>query len=277
MKKFSIEILPKQKDKILEINKNFFNDVYVTHIPGSPSSDLIETSKEVLNNNLNPVPHIPARSMESDNELSNLLNQLNEVGVKDLLMIGGSSKDILGPFPSTASIIKSGILNKYSFQNIRIAGHPEGNPDDENAVDSLNEKLNLLNNLFKISIVTQFSLSASLTNDWIRKTRKQAENIKNTEIIIGLAGPSKITTLLKYAKVCGVNASTSFLKKQGLDITKLIKHSPEDILNNLKGYDAIHFFPFGGIKELNSWVKSYSEAKWVNLLSSEKIFMLQEY
>ena len=152
-------------------------------------------------------------------------------------------------------------MNKYSFQNIRIAGHPEGNPDDENAVDSLNEKLNLLNNHFKISIVTQFSLSASLTNDWIRKTRKQAENIKNTEIIIGLAGPSKITTLLKYAKVCGVNASASFLKKQGLDITKLIKHSPGDILNNLKGYDAIHFFPFGGIKELNSWVKLYSEAK----------------
>ena len=25
--------------------------------------------------------------------------------------------------------------------------------------------------------------------------------------------------------------------------------------------DAIHFFPFGGIKELNSWVKSYSEAR----------------
>ena len=46
MKKFSIEILPKQKDKILEINKNFFNDVYVTHIPGSPTSDLIETSRE---------------------------------------------------------------------------------------------------------------------------------------------------------------------------------------------------------------------------------------
>ena len=77
-------------------------------------------------------------------------------------------------------------MNKYSFQNIRIAGHPEGNPDDENAVDSLNEKLNLLNNLFKISIVTQFSLSASLTNDWIRKTRKQAENIKILKLLLDL-------------------------------------------------------------------------------------------
>ena len=39
-----------------------------------------------------------------------------------------------------ASIIKSGILNKYNFKNIRIAGHPEGNPDDKNTEESLNEK-----------------------------------------------------------------------------------------------------------------------------------------
>ena len=76
-----------------------------------------------------------------------------------------------------------------------------------------------------------------------------------------MAGPSKITTLMKYAKVCGVNASASFLKKQGFDITKLIKHSPDDILNKLNNYDAIHFFPFGGIKELNLWADNYSEAK----------------
>ena len=112
--------------------------------------------------------------------------------------------------------------NKYNFKNIRIAGHPEGNPDDKNTEESLNEKLKLLSNNFKISIVTQFSLSASITNDWIKKTRKFTDQIGNTEIIIGLAGPSKITTLMKYAKVCGVNASASFLKKQGFDVTKLI-------------------------------------------------------
>ena len=261
MKKFSIEILPKQKDKIPDINKKYFNDVYITHIPGSPLKDLIETSEAVLNNNLNPVPHLPARSMESENDLNFLLNKLTKLGVSDILMIGGSSKNVLGPYSSTASIIKSGILNKYNFKNIRIAGHPEGNPDDKNTEESLNEKLKLLNKNFKISIVTQFSLSASITNDWIKKTRKLTDEIDDTEIIIGLAGPSKITTLMKYAKVCGVNASASFLKKQGFDITKLIKHSPDDILNKLKNYDAIHFFPFGGIKELNLWADNYSEAK----------------
>ena len=82
MKKFSIEILPKQKDKIPDINKKYFNDVYITHIPGSPLKDLIETSEAVLNNNLNPVPHLPARSMESENDLNFLLNKLTKLGVR---------------------------------------------------------------------------------------------------------------------------------------------------------------------------------------------------
>ena len=113
MKKYSIEILPKQKDKIPKINNDYFEDVYVTHIPGSPPSDLIEASKDVLNNNLNPVPHIPARSMESESELSGLLSDLNNIGVKSILMIGGSSKEVLGPYSSTSEIIQSGILKNY--------------------------------------------------------------------------------------------------------------------------------------------------------------------
>lgn len=258
MKKFSIEILPKQKDKIPNINKDYFNDVYVTHIPGSPTKDLIETSSEVLNNNLNPVPHIPARSIESEKNLNELLFKLNDIGVKDFLLIGGSSKEVLGPFSSTSEIIKSGILSSYNFDNIRIAGHPEGNPDDDDTKNTLFEKIKLLNNNYKITIVTQFSLSSSITNNWIEETRNRIHNeIQNVEIVIGVAGPSKISTLIKYAKVCGVNASTKFLKKQGMDITKLIKHSPDKTLGELKNFDGIHFFPFGGINELNSWVLNY--------------------
>ena len=42
--------------------------------------------------------------------------------------------------------------------------------------------------------------------------------------------------------------------KQGLDLTKLIKHSPTDLIKKLDGFDSLHFFPFGGIKELDDWL-----------------------
>ena len=257
MKKFSVEILPKQKSKISELKRDYFEDIFITHIPGSPLSDLIDASKEVKISGFNPVPHIPARSFEGYDVLENTLLSLKNAGVSDLLVIAGSSSVSAGPFNSTLDMFKTDLFNKLNFRNLRIAGHPEGNPDDKDSKKSLSLKLLWLKNHdFTISIVTQFCLSSSVSNNWIKETRKTVNDfsLPNVDILIGLAGPSKITTLLKYAKVCGVNASASFLKRQGLDIAKIINHSPEIMINQLTGHDGVHFFPFGGISELNKWL-----------------------
>ena len=42
--------------------------------------------------------------------------------------------------------------------------------------------------------------------------------------------------------------------KQGLDVTMLINHSPTVLIEKLNGFDSLHFFPFGGIKELDDWL-----------------------
>ena len=264
MKKFSIEILPKQKSKIAELNPQFFDDVYITHIPGSSLEDLIETAKEVISHNFNPVPHIPARSITDEFLLNKTLKNLKEIGVKDLLAIGGSVKDKVGKFDSTMDMFKAGSLNNIAFRSVRIAGHPEGNPDDKNSRESLKNKLIWLKeNEYSTSIVTQFCLSPEITNAWIIETKNMIQEFgrDDTKIIIGVAGPSKITTLIKYAKVCGVSSSTNFLMKQGLDVTKLIKHSPTTLIEKLDDFDSLHFFPFGGIKELNNWLLNQTESK----------------
>jgi len=257
MKKFSIEILPKQKSKIVELNPQFFEDVYITHIPGSSLEDLIDTAKEVIIHGFNPVPHIPARSITDESLLNKTLKNLKEIGVKDLLTIGGSVKNKVGEFDSTIDMFKTGVLNNIVFRSVRIAGHPEGNPDDKNSKESLKNKLIWLKkNKYSTSIVTQFCLSPEITNTWINETKDLIQEFgrDDTKIIIGVAGPSKITTLIKYAKVCGVSSSANFLIKQGLDITKLIKHSPTELIKKLDGFDSLHFFPFGGIKELDNWL-----------------------
>ena len=41
--------------------------------------------------------------------------------------------------------------------------------------------------------------------------------------------------------------------KQGLDIRKIINHNPDNIIKNLKGYDKLHIYPFGGISEFLGW------------------------
>ena len=55
----------------------------------------------------------------------------------------------------------------------------------------------------------------------------------------------------------GTHEHRSAIKKFGL--TKLIKHNPTEIIKGLKHFDQLHFFPFGGIKELTNWIEKREE------------------
>ncbi|MEG3581736.1 MAG: hypothetical protein VX359_02050 [Chloroflexota bacterium] len=257
MKKYSLEILPKQVSNISKLNTDFFADVYITHIPGSSLDDLVSAASTILDAGFNPIPHIPARSFPSANVLKNTLTTLKRIGVKDLLTIGGSIKSPEGPYDSTISMYRSGVFDQLEFEQLRIAGHPEGNPDDSTPLKSLEGKLTWLrDNAISTAIVTQFCFSHEITNRWISHIKNILEKlfITDVEIHIGVAGPAKITTLIKYAKLCGVSASAEFLKKQGLDLAKVVKLSPSKIIDQLNGHDQIHFFPFGGLEEVSSWI-----------------------
>ena len=253
----SLEIIPKQTDRLKYLPTNLFGDIYVAFIPGDSTQNIIESCEFIIGCGYTPVPHVPARNIKNETELENYLNGLSNVGVKKILSIGGSGKSPEGVFESTYEIFETEIINKFNFEQINIAGHPEGNPNDIQSDLNLLKKLTwLTKNNFKSSIVTQWTFDIKKTNSWIKKIKSDIKPIsETTEIHIGVAGPAKITTLMNYAKICGVSASAIVAKNKKLGLSKLLKHNPTEIIEELIGYDNIHFFPFGGIKELINWKK----------------------
>ncbi|MFK8035894.1 MAG: methylenetetrahydrofolate reductase, partial [Hyphomicrobiales bacterium] len=82
-------------------------------------------------------------------------------------------------------------------------------------------------------------------------------------IHLGVAGPAKITTLIKYAAMCGVGNSLNFFKKRTSAITQLAtKHSPEDVVSPIENawreegsnIAQLHVFPFGGLQGSCDWL-----------------------
>ena len=83
---------------------------------------------------------------------------------------------------------------------------------------------------------------------------------------MGVAGPAKLQTLIKFAIACGVGPSLKILQKRALDLTKLLlPYEPTEILgeltsNKIKNPNAnissIHFFPLGGIKTNAEWISN---------------------
>ena len=65
---------------------------------------------------------------------------------------------------------------------------------------------------------------------------------------------------MRFAKVCGVKASTEILRKQGLNISKLMfVNKPDKIVSELRGYDQLHLYPFGGIANSSDWLNEWQK------------------
>ena len=90
---------------------------------------------------------------------------------------------------------------------------------------------------------------------------------------IGVAGPAKLQTLIKFAIACGVGPSLRVLQKRAMDVTKLLlPYAPTDFVADLAahkarhpefGIEAVHFFPLGGIKSNATWAIDHGGASAV--------------
>ena len=113
----------------------------------------------------------------------------------------------------------------------------------------------------KMALATQFAFDADAIIEWANKLKASGIDVP---VHIGIAGPAKLQTLIKFAIACGVGPSLKILQKRAMDITKLLlPYEPTNILNALAAHkaqypdfniDQVHFFPLGGIKTNANWV-----------------------
>ncbi len=190
---FSIEISPKTDLDTLPALK----DVYITMLPGGDYKETAEQANKLVQKGFNPIPHFPARSIENEAQLKEYVTRCKDAGVKQALVIGGS-RDPVGGFDSSIQLLETGYFDQMK---IGIAGHPEGSPDIS---DSQLEKAMKDKKPYADYIVTQWLMDPQLIIDFISK--------QSVPVHIGITGPLKITSLIKFANIVGAKNSLNFLK-----------------------------------------------------------------
>ena len=254
---WSIEILPQNVSDVGFI-PDLIKEIYITMIPGTSFTDTILAAQKIQELGKKAVPHLTARSFPGVEELRTYLSGLQASGIERILLIGGGVPKPAGVFSSVMDMLKTELFAEYGINSFDFAGHPEGNPDDPDSDYHLLEKLKWTEKR-KITarIVTQWSLDTEKTNNWINSLRK---NGIHNPINLGIPGPSTLRTLMRFAKVCGVKASTEVLRKQGLNISKLMfVNKPDKIVSELRGYDQLHLYPFGGVAKSTDWLNEWQK------------------
>lgn len=273
---FSIEVMPRTAAKI-----ESFADllprgtrVYIAHIEGTPIDDMVATARRLTDEGMNVMPHFPARAIKDAAELEEwILRYRNEAGAEQALLLAGGIAKPAGTLTSSIDMMETGLFDKHGFKRLHVAGHPEGNKDidadgstrlvDEALVwkQGFSEKTDA-----EMAIATQFVFEAQPIIDWANRIRAAGVELP---IHVGIAGPAKLQTMIKFAMACGVGPSLKVLQKRAMDLTKLmLPYEPTDVAQGLADYMAanpdsliqkLHIFPLGGIKASVDWVDRHKD------------------
>ena len=273
---FSIEVMPRTAAKIESFNdilpKN--TRIYIAHIEGVPIQEMISTAKRIQSEGFAVIPHFPARIIENKVILEDWIKAYQEeANIDQALILAGGVDKPHGIFENSMQLVETELFNKYNFKNLYFAGHPEGNKDidpdgtEKNVNDALvwKQKLNERTDI-NLALTTQFCFDSKPVIKWANELNKNGINIP---IHIGVAGPAKLQTLIKFSIACGVGASLKVLHKRAKDIKKLLlPFEPNDFLETLALHKEnnpdfnitnIHFFPLGGIKTTSNWIKNATQ------------------
>lgn len=265
---YSIEVMPRTAEKVEDFRALLPKGtrVYIAHIDGTPIEEMVATAKRIHAEGFPVMPHFPARIIKDKAMLADWIARYKgEADIKQALLLGGGISTPHGDFDNSMQLIETGLFD--GFDRLHVAGHPEGNKDidpdgsDKNVLEALRWKDAFSNRTdAKMAMATQFCFEAKPVIAWVN--RLNAEGIK-MPVHIGVAGPAKLQTLIKFAIACGVGPSLKVLQKRAMDVTKLLlPYEPNDFVAELAahkaanpdfGIESVHFFPLGGIKTNATW------------------------
>jgi methylenetetrahydrofolate reductase (NADPH) len=274
---YSIEVMPRTAEKV----ENFRTllpegtRVYIAHIEGTPIEGMVATAKRLHAAGMVVMPHFPARIIADEDTLTDWIARYQgEADVNQGLILAGSPGEQLGVFDSSMQLLETGLFDKAGFKRLHIAGHPEGcrdiDPDgsDDNVMQALRWKQKFSERTdAKMALVTQFCFEARPVMDWVDSLQQEGIDLP---VHIGVAGPAKLQTLIRFAIACGVGPSLRVLRKRAMDVTKLIlPYEPTEVIVELAEHKAanpnlnieqVHFFPLGGIKTNANWAIKHGGA-----------------
>ena len=270
---FSIEVMPRTASKVESFKEILPQNtrVYIAHIEGVPINEMVETAKRISKEGFNVMPHFPARIIKDKNTLEDWIKRYqDEAGIEQALLLAGGVTKPHGDFESSMQLVETELFEKFNFKHLHFAGHPEGNKDidydgsSKNVDDALSWKQKFKERTdINLALTTQFCFEADPVIDWADSLKSNGINIP---IHIGVAGPAKLQTLIKFSIACGVGPSLRVLQKRAKDVKKLLlPFEPNDFLETLAEHKKenpsfnitnVHFFPLGGINVNASWVKN---------------------
>ncbi len=256
--------------------------VYVAHTPKASLDDVVRIAIKTQRLGFRASPHIVARRLESERALRAALGELAEAGVEQVLYVAGDREQPL-KFASTLEVIDTGATVDAGIKHLAVAGHPEGHRHAGPAalLAALKHKQAFAEKTgTKVHIATQFGFNPEGFCSWAEHLVEQGITLP---VHVGIAGPTPLQKLIKFAMACGVGASLGSLMKNMSAMTNLarMKTGPDEMMAGIlhcaaSGSTRIvqpHIYAFGGVMATATWLRAVQDGSFELQSDSDKFLM----
>src|ERR1700722_4997267 len=247
--------------------------VYVSHLPKQQWSETEAACRAVRAAGFRPVPHMPVRLLPDAATADRVLGGFVDAAqIDEGLLISGDHPQAAGPYTEVLQVLNSGLLQRHGLRRVTVAGHPEGHPKVRLA-DIRRAELDKARMAqqagLDLTLLTQFFFEQGPFLDWVRELRSGGVQAR---VVGGLAGPTKLSPLIRFAMRCGAGASMRVLTARPAAFTRVLgDHGPESVLSALAqarcdgtgDFAGVHLFCFGGFVRTCRWLQAIADGRFM--------------
>jgi methylenetetrahydrofolate reductase (NADPH) len=237
--------------------------VFVPHLPRHALDGSLPMLAALRQAGFEPVPHVAARRLRDAAEYRSFLGAACARGVREVLLLGGDVDRPAGPFAEAADLLEGDALAAAGMRCVHFGAYPDGHPvvPAPRVAAALERKFALAARQgIEAGIVTQFSFEPASV---AALARAQGPGRR---IRLGMAGPSTPSTLLRFARICGVGDALRGAARLGQDALRLARNAdPTAALVALAAalgpglparIDGLHVYAFGGAARSAAWISA---------------------
>jgi len=203
-------------------------------------------------------PHLAARQFTDAGHVAEVVGRLRAARVRSAFVVGGDSPAPLGSLPDAYSLLQAMQAAGDSFEEIGIAGYPEGHAAiAPEAIDlSLKQKAPMAT-----GIISQICFEPATTSQWAARIAAFGVGLP---VKVGLPGPVSRQKLVRISAGLGLGQSARFLRKQqnllwrlllpgGYHPTRLAKRLGRAVTRTRNNIQGLHIFTFNEMAGTERW------------------------
>jgi methylenetetrahydrofolate reductase (NADPH) len=271
----SLEISTHDEDliPILGTRLSAGTTIYIAHSPKTALDDVIRVATRIQGMGFRASPHIVARRLESERSLKAALGELRDCGIEQIMLVAGDCERSAGKFSNTLEVLDTGRVTEAGITHVGVCGHPEGHKAVGRAAlwDALHFKQSFAARTgVKVHIVSQFGFDPDAVCAWAQRLVQQGICLP---VHVGIAGPTSLPKLIRFAMRCGVGNSLHALLKNMSAMSNVVRlpTSPDEMITalvrrrskyRLTQLAQPHFYSFGGAVATARWLSSVVSGKF---------------